>query len=461
MNLYPFQVETASRLIQSALRFGGGINASAPGLGKTITQLSIIKELNIFPVLIVAPKTVTNVWIAEILKFELNLSYALALGTPKQRMDSIMSKPQILITSYDLFRGKYDPLGSKKRIIAPDLAAVLATDWGVVVLDEAHYIGSSSQRSRLTRKLKCKYKFLLTATPLRTSVLNWWFLCEQLPTNPLGKYMQFVWKYTSQDMWGGLHERVDAYQKIARLVAPYVVRKTIEETGLELPKFTEQDIEFELSDKEVKLYSKIKALLLLELEKEDINKLEYVSTLASALVRFIRLQQLVNSMELLGESKTSSKTEALKTIIEGLQGEKVVVFTRFSQYVNLLARDLKAFQPLIITGQTSASDRTVIIQQFNMDPACRVIIGTEALSVGVTLKAQYMINCDQPDSVASYTQRLGRIGGLRNNDPQFIYNLIAKIEGKQTIDGFVRKRLNKKLNASEIILAGDIKELLI
>ena len=93
--LYPFQQTTADLLKQSAVRFGGGINASSPGLGKTITQLSIIKELDLFPVLIVAPKTVTNVWIAEILKFELNLSYALALGTPKQRIEAIRSKPQI------------------------------------------------------------------------------------------------------------------------------------------------------------------------------------------------------------------------------------------------------------------------------------------------------------------------------------------------------------------------------
>lgn len=83
-----------------------------------------------------------------------------------------------------------------------------------------------------------------------------------------------------------------------------------------MPECTEQDIEFELSPAEVKLYNNIKNILLLEIEAEAINKLEYKSTLQNALVRIQRLQELTDSPELLGDMKESSKVECLKELIK-------------------------------------------------------------------------------------------------------------------------------------------------
>lgn len=136
---------------------------------------------------------------------------------------------------------------------------------------------------------------------------------------------------------------------------------------------------------------------------------------------------------------------------------KIVIFTKFKRFAHILHRELKEYNPLLLTGDTT--NRAELITLWQTDDKYKIFISTEAGAEGITLSpARYLINCDLPYSIGKYVQRLGRIGGLRATKNYFVYNLMAKVEGKQTIDGWVKKKLWKKMDASEQILA--VKELL-
>jgi len=137
------------------------------GLGKTVSAIMIIKYLikvkGARRVLILVPRILMQQWLAELRRFGFSSSDVVQLERDTIAVHYNLGFPQrVYIASIDLVKRE----GHKEKI--------LATDWDLVVVDEAHRVGRvgnrETQRYELVEELVSKPNVnvvLLTATPHR------------------------------------------------------------------------------------------------------------------------------------------------------------------------------------------------------------------------------------------------------------------------------------------------------
>lgn len=131
--------------------------------------------------------------------------------------------------------------------------------------------------------------------------------------------------------------------------------------------------------------------------------------------------------------KMSNKTEAILDTVQEIMeiDEKVIIFTKFKTSAIMISNDIKKAlkeNVLLYTGQENDDAREYALQTFLNSTDHNILIGTEALAEGVNLqKAKYVINLDQPDTLAIKVQRIGRVrrvGSKYNN--VVVYDMITK-----------------------------------
>ena len=448
--LYPYQEETKNFMLK-----GSCINASFCGSGKTITTIAAITELGHEKNLIICPKSVLLNWAKEI-NMWLGSSAAVfvANGSPKARKAvyeaffALQGKPKYLILTYDTLRLSADPL---KPVL-----------WDAVVMDEVHYcVNIKSIRFKACAALKAKVKYGLTATPIMNQATDIYGCVTAVKGFVLGNYFKFLDRYCVKDsVWG----YVKAYKNMGELalrVKPYIIRKTLDDAQFQLPDLTETDLEFELSEPEALLYDKIRKELLFEFNQSEISKLSSPVILQNTLVKLGKLQELADSCELIGESSQSTKLETLKEHLSNhlYEGQKAIIFTRFERMAKIIQSSLGQFKPCLLTG--AVSNRQELIDQFTNDPTRKIFISTEAGGAGINLQAANIVyNYDLPFSLGKLEQRNGRIRYHLQDRPCFFYNLLARVNGKRSIDHFVKDKIIKKQEISEKVLLSDIKEIL-
>lgn len=447
--LYGFQKEMAQFMIDA----GSCLVCSFCGSGKTITSIAALAAQGLPANLIVCPKSVLWNWKKEIEQWTPGTKVFVMTGTADERWEIMMtsrvcSAPHFLICTYDTM-----------RIDAEDL---LQDEFSAVIFDEVHYlVNVSSQRSKVARKLKSDHKYGLTATPIMNSALDVYGCLQAVKGPVLGTYPSFVDRYCYKDIWNS----VKGYKNLDELnyrIRPFIVRKTLDQAQFQIPPKTEINLEVELSEKETATYTKIKQELLLELEKEEISKISEPIMLQMMLVKLGKLQELSDSCELIGESKESSKLEALKDhlVSATADGGKAVIFTKFERMARILERELAEYKPLVLEGGVPDKAREEMIQQFTYSNDRRIFISTEAGGAGINLqRANVLYNFDLPFSLGKLEQRIGRIYRHGQTKPVFIYNLMAHLNGgRKGVDDWVAAKLFKKQELSDRLLIQQIKQ---
>jgi len=218
------------------------------------------------------------------------------------------------------------------------------------------------------------------------------------------------------------------------------------------------EMPFVLSKPERKLHDKIRKELLLEIETRAISKVENPVTMTAGIVKMLRLRQLTNSMELLGESEKSTKTELLKellpTLLEG--DRKAIIFSEFAGMCDILERELGEYRPLKITGEVK--NRDDILKAFHKDYKHRVLIMSSAGQFGLNITAaSVVIHFDNAWSISRMTQRTGRAHRIGQDNTVLEYHLL----GKGTADMYVKRTLEKKRDLSDFMLgSADLVEAL-
>lgn len=171
----PHQIEVLDRVIQQRrMRL---LLADEVGLGKTIEAGLVIRELKlrqkIQRILIVAPKGLLHQWASE-LNVHFGQTFRVVTGEDLKSGGNVWSDYDQLIVSQDGIK----PLGRRRGWEAERVAAynqqryeaVMAAGWDLIVIDEAHRLGGSSDtvaRYQLGHGLAAAapYLLLLTATP--------------------------------------------------------------------------------------------------------------------------------------------------------------------------------------------------------------------------------------------------------------------------------------------------------
>jgi len=448
--LYDFQKITAAYMVKA----GSCLNASEVGSGKTITVLGVCDYLKCRKILVICPKSVMRQWEREIMRWLPSWNIVVVEGNKQTRIEQYwkarrQSAPAVLIVSYDLARIDFNILKDMPR-------------WDAAICDEIHRLGSSGPYTKTRKAIKqyeAVHRFGLSATPLRSSLLSYYGIIDFIAPGSLGPWQGFLEKFTLRNTWGGIWKFINL-DEFASRIRRHMIRKTLAEVGYQLPPLIEEDIIFDLSEKELEILNKIKMEILLELDKIDISKIKDVVSLNFGIVKLGKMQELSDHLSLIGDHNISSKLDTLKDHLADtmVNGNKAIVFSRFERMISILYRELAEYNPAVITGKIE--DRQAQIDKFNSDESCKLCLITSAGAEGLDLqRANLLYFYDVPiGSYGQLTQTIGRIKRIGQEKPMVVYYLMAS----KGVDIPLKKAVAKKGQLSERIFdsVADIREML-
>lgn len=455
------------------------ILADDAGLGKTwqvVTAMEARKKLGLVNKGLVIPKaSLLYNWRDEIHRHT-NCKAEILIGSPKQRAKTFNHLYQnddwtFLILSYEMFRLEYGNLQ-----MLDDYQSIDFT-----ILDEAHKIKNPlSKLGRVIHYVPVKYKYVLTATPI--------------PNNPLeaynylkygGKIKQSQNQYDNEysdwyrfrnryAVMGGYNKKeIVGYKNVIelqKLIQDNMLRRLKSEKLKELPEEVFKTIKIDMNPKQNKLYTAVKKEIMEDLQETSLEKIP------NTLSKLIRLQQITDSPALIESDVKSSKVKTLDEMLEDLideGGQKVIIFSRFKSFIDILSERYSEYKPAIIHGMIDAegktreqaerltsdpkqvdklmtSDRQKEVYKFQQDSKCRLFLGSSsACREGLTLTAAtHVIFTDVEWAWDYVNQAYSRAHRIGQKNAVTIHFLVCK----DTIDEKILNTVMLKKNIGQAIL---------
>lgn len=480
------------------------------GIGKTLQALAALcylweKEPD-NRVIVVSPKAAIRQWESEIDKFTTGIKVFVVTGSADDRKRiygawATHKGPEkaVLVINYALLMRDWDAGGGmkpdpsdpkkKKQIYVPGLLNKITEKLGniVTIYDEATAFKNTSTKTFQVcealshRSTRC---YGLTATLLKNNLMEGFSIFKVVVPWVFSTKTKFMDTYAVVKLMpvagGRKIPLVMGYRNLDlfRLaIDPYFLGRSKHMVSDELPVLITKEVVCELSEAEDSKYGE--ALTgILELGDGEVKEYEE----SKALVALIYCQQVVNSLAMLRFTEgdeiyrnvlrdeaikvgsLSSKEAALVELLtEELEGEKVIVYTRFESLVARLQSILKtqaSIKSTRITGKESEGQRKINQDAFqDAESDTKVIFITDAGSEAINLQtASALIFFDAPWSWGNYVQTLGRpvrIGSVHQSVN--VYHLVAerpreRAKDRKTIDHHVLDQLRGKKRLADAVL---------
>lgn len=310
------------------------------GTGKTITSIAIVGKAyltgKIKRLLILAPKSIVAVWEDEFLKFaDFPYSLSVLTGTSAKKTDQLKTIPhkglEVAVVNYDSV-----PLIEKE---------LLSWNPGMIICDESSKIKDpTAKMSKATHKIAklCKYRLILTGTPIQNNPLDFFSQYKVLDENIFGKsFYAFKNEYA---VLGNFNQPI-GWRNLAELVrkAHSIAFRVTKEDALDLPETTDIIRTIELEDKAMKFYRQFVKDSFMELSKGEVTD-------TNILTRLLRLQQITGGFLRPDEDTeryeqvSSAKLDALEDIIDTAvsEGKKIVIIARFIPEITEICKMLES-----------------------------------------------------------------------------------------------------------------------
>jgi len=491
------------------------------GLGKTLESIAALcylwaKEPN-NRVIVVAPKSAIRQWASEIQRFSTGLKVFLANDGVALKGESPVdgrrrvyeawlktpaSERPVLILNYallvrDWHHGGFQPpkKGGKlsKEPVRPGLLDGIMQRVGpqdlVVIFDEATAFKTQRTKtwevaqflSAMSRRV-----YGLTATLLKNHLMEGYCIYKVVKPDLFGTKTKFLEDYcvVQHQIVGRKripivvnYRNLDDFREV---IDPFFLGRKKHMVAKELPTLTTREVSFELSPAEDAKYAEALSGVL-ELGDGEVREFEETRALTS----LIYCQQVVNSLAMLRfkegsevssfsvdletlERKThkiealSTKEQALVDLLTGeLDGEKVIVYTRFESIVGRL-REILSREGILsvrITGKENDKARAEAQAAFqDLKGETKVIFITAAGSEAINLQAAMaMVFFDAPWSYGELLQLLGRMIRIGSpNERVLAFHLLAERPGvrkdRKTIDHHVLTLLRRKKGLIDKVL---------
>ncbi len=431
--------------------------ADAQGLGKTLQTISSLQGAK--KVLILCPASLKFEWEKEIKKWRPNDEAIVIDGDADTRYlkwgESSDSNVRWFIVNYELL------------LRIGDFRMMKKITWDAVVCDEATRISNPmAKTTRAVFQIPCSRRIALTGTPISNSPMDLYAPMSWIAPGILGKFSDFQARYCKFESVDVSYGRGKKFvrkmvgfrnlDELARVCNRFILRRTKEEVLKDLPPKTFQEINFELTPAERKVYEGVRRDIAEEVKKLSVAQ----DTIPIVAVKILRLKQITGSADMVTKMRgayESSKIKALKELLQPIvsSGEKAIIFTQFAEMATKLQADLSlvGYRTMIIKGSMEAKERAEEIELFKKEGD--IIVMTEAGAYGLNLQeASYVIHFDLPWSVAKLQQREDRAHRIGQMKPVTVYSLVAK----DTVDEYVAKVLHGKNKVSVEVL-GDVERL--
>ncbi len=206
-----------------------------------------------------------------------------------------------------------------------------------------------------------------------------------------------------------------------------------------------------------------------EAEEEFVDAATSARTVAELDAELAVLADLIRSAKRVRDLGTDRKWSELRTILEDHtlavadgHRRKLIVFTEHRDtlsYLESRIRTLLGRSEAVrsIHGGVKRADRREITEEFTKNPACQILLATDAAGEGLNLQAAHlMVNYDLPWNPNRIEQRFGRIHRIGQTEVCRLWNLVAT----NTREGEVFTKLLAKIEEQRAAYGGKVFDVL-
>jgi SNF2 family DNA or RNA helicase len=470
--LRPYQKEGLKWMYFLQQNGFGGCLADDMGLGKTLQTIALIqktvnddkhkskkkpakkitkKQLSLFvennsenksgqASLIVMPVSLIHNWKNEIAKFAPELKTLTYTGNFRHEYHNRFDEYDIILAGYGIVRN--------------DIERLKQHEFLYVILDESQFVKNSDSKTyKALTELHSEHRLVITGTPVENSLTDLWSQMNYVNRGMLGNKTFFEERFIKPVEKAG-----DELQneKLKKLIAPFIMRRTKNEVASHLPPLTEQTIYCTLEEEQKSFYETEKSKIrnkIMELMQSNEQKTISVHVLEA----LTKLRQISNHPVLI-DSEFKGESGKFNQIIADInnvlsENHKVLVFSSFVKHLKLFADyfDNGNITYSMLTGKTS--NREEVISQFQNNSENRVfLISIKAGGTGLNLtEADYVFVIDPWWNPAVEKQAVNRAHRLGQDKKVFVYKYISE----NTVEEKISELQNKKSKLSENIISGN------
>ena len=421
----------------------GACLADEMGLGKTVQALAILlHRRDEGAALVVAPTSVLDTWTTEAERFAPELDVRLYHGPKRARQLDGAGPGTLLLTSYD--------------VLARDAKALGELLLGTVVLDEAQAIKNArTQRAKAARGLQAKWRVALTGTPLENHLGELWSLFRVVSPGLLGPWTHFREHFALPIERDG---DVEAQQRMARRLRPFLLRRTKAQVATELPPRTEVILPVELGAAERQLYDAVRQDAASDLVAQAAAAgQEGTGQRFDVLAAITKLRRMACHPRLVTDQweGSSAKLDAFLELAQDLRdgGHRALVFSQFTTHLALVRRalDLRGWDSLYLDGSTPARQRGGLVRRWQEGEAPLFLISLKAGGTGLNLTAaDYVVHLDPWWNPAVEDQASDRAHRIGQDKAVTVVRLVAQ----DTIEEKVLALHRDKRDLAHALLGG-------
>ena len=412
---FPFQYHGIAWLFSQA----SALLADEMGLGKTMQAISALRLLmrsgQIRSVLLICPKPLITNWQRELQMWAEEIP-VVAIEGPSDRRRMLWEMPNapVKVANYELLVRDLEMIGEDDF-----------PSFDLLILDEAQRIKNRDSRTnQAARSLKRHRSWALTGTPIENRPSEFVSLLEFLGAVP--------------------DHSVTDIRQLNRLAKTYVLRRTKDRVLKDLPPRMDRDELLDLTPAQQTAY--------VTAEQEGIVRLGELGesiTIQHVFELVLRLKQICNYDPLTGQS---CKMDRLAAEIEEISesGGKAILFSQWTRSLDWMNQKLQHYRPLIYHGAIPSSRRDAVLEQFQHDPDCPLLLMSYGVgAVGLNLQfAGYVFLYDRWWNPAVEDQAINRAHRIGQQNPV----LVTKFICRDTIEERIDKVLQQKRELFQAVL---------
>ncbi len=344
----------------------------------------------------------------------------------------------------------------------------IADDRTFIILDESHFFKTkNANRTGLVNIIGCKTKYrqIMTGTPMSESVKDLYFQLNFLSDDIISekRYATFEKKYVIFDEFGRACGSKN-YDALMSKIEPYIYMKKKEEIWNDMPEKTYEKRIVKMTAKQTEISDNARKLILNDVHFNKDKDFDLFKL-------FIVLQQITcgyynpkmsgdesDKLTRIFQPKDNPKIIELLSILNMLKDEKVVIWGKYIQELRdittVLTDTYGADKIAPYYGEISLKDRALNKDNFVNGNAQYFISNPDTGGFGlndldVACYCIYMSNSFKRINRDQSEDRLHRLT-QKNKHVHYIDIIAEKPNGGNTIDSWITKSLERKLDLIEV-----------
>nr|CAG8539454.1 2523_t:CDS:10 [Entrophospora candida] len=346
--------------------------------------------------------TLTN-WTMEFEKWAPSVMKCVYKGTPSVRKE--LQRRYIKHINFQVLLTTYEYIIKDKSVLSK-------IRWVYVIIDEGHRMKNANSKISmiLANTYQCRYRLILTGTPLQNNLPELWSLLNFLLPKIFNSVKSFdEWFNTPFANTGGQdkialneEESLLIIRRLHKVLRPFLLRRLKKDVESELPDKVERVIKCKLSSLQLKLYNQMKKLGVLFVNNGEKGK----TGIKGLNNTIMQLRKICNHPfvfeEVEGDFKSnfsnellyrvSGKFELLDRILPKFSctNHRVLMFFQMTAIMTIMQDFLnwRGYRHLRLDGTTKAEDRSELLKQFNAPDSPYFIFLLSTRAGGLDLQAQ-------------------------------------------------------------------------